>query len=212
MAATSPMESKGAGIETEVKFYVHELGKIEHRLHALGGKLVQPRTHEFNLRFDNAGGELIRAAKLLRLRRDTENRLTYKGPGEIKGGVQEREEVEFTVSDFGHAQKFLEALGFNVTMMYEKYRTIYLLHRNVLVTLDEMPYGDFIEVEGPNAASILGTARQLGLDLNTRILTSYAAIFEALRQRLELTFDDLSFENFSGTNITVGDIGLKTAD
>ena len=206
------MKTDDRGRETEVKFYVGNLGDIESRLKEFGAEVVQPRTHEYNLRFDNSEGELTRAARVLRLRRDTAYRLTYKGPGEIKGGVLTRDEFEFTVDDFDSAQKVLEALGFRVSMTYEKYRTLYLLHDNVLVTLDEMPYGDFVEVEGPDAPSILGTAHQLGLDLNARILTSYAAIFESLRQRLKLPFHNLTFENFEGSNITAGDLGLQTAD
>jgi adenylate cyclase class 2 len=203
--------AEGERRETEVKFFVSDLKKIESRLRQSGAQVVQPRTHEYNLRFDNAESELTRAAKVLRLRRDTAVRLTYKGPGKIIAGVQERDEFEFKVDDFDGARKFIEALGYSVSMIYEKYRTIYRIHDDVLVTLDEMPYGEFVEVEGPDAPSILGTARQLGLDLNTRILTSYAAVFEALRQRFHLSFRDLTFENFTSTHITAGDLGLKTA-
>jgi hypothetical protein len=155
---------------------------------------------------------LTRTFQVLRLRKDTAVRLTYKGPGEIIGGVQSRAEIEFTVDDFDSAQKFFQALGYQVSMIYEKYRTIYQLNENVLVTLDEMPYGDFAEIEGPDAPSILGTALQLSLDLNARILTSYAAIFESLRRKFGLNFRDLTFENFEGLNITAGNLGLKVAE
>jgi adenylate cyclase class 2 len=198
--------------EHEVKFFIRDLGNLNNRLDNLGAVLIQPRTYEYNLRFDNAAGELTRTFQVLRLRKDTAVRLTYKGPGEIIGGVQSRAEIEFTVDDFDSAQKFFQALGYQVSMIYEKYRTIYQLNENVLVTLDEMPYGDFAEIEGPDAPSILGTALQLSLDLNARILTSYAAIFESLRRKFGLNFRDLTFENFEGLNITAGNLGLKVAE
>lgn len=41
----------------------------------------------------------------------------------------------------------LQELGYVVSEVYEKYRTTYKL--NVLqITLDEMPYGMFVEIEG----------------------------------------------------------------
>jgi adenylate cyclase class 2 len=139
--------------ELEVKFYLPDLPALRARLETAGAQLVQPRVHEINLRFDTPSGDLTRSYRVLRLRQDTEARLTYKGPGELVDGVRSRQELEFTVSDFGTARHFLEALGYEVSVMYEKYRATYTL-RGVLVTLDEMPYGYFAEIEGPDGASI----------------------------------------------------------
>ena len=52
-------------------------------------------------------------------------------------------------------------------MLYEKYRTTYSLG-DVLVTLDEMPYGHFSEIEGPNAARLQEIAESLWLDWSLR--------------------------------------------
>ena len=51
------------------------------------------------------------------------------------------------VESFDQARAFLAALGYQVDMVYEKYRTKYELE-GVHLDLDEMPYGDFIELEG----------------------------------------------------------------
>src|SRR3990172_1232689 len=136
------------GTELEIKLYLNDLPAFRQRLEALGAKLVQLRVHEVNLRFDTPEGSLTRSLQVLRLRQDTAARLTYKGPGEDTGGVRARRELEFTVSDFEAARALLEALGYQVSLMYEKYRTTYDLD-GVYVTLDEMPYGDFAEIEGP---------------------------------------------------------------
>ena len=190
-----------SGEELEVKFYVPDLARVAERLQALsaalGAKLVQPRQHETNLRFDTPNGDLVRQRQVLRLRQDDAARLTFKGPGREVDGIQQRQELEFTVSNFGMAQRFLEALGYQVIWMYEKYRQTYALG-DVLVTLDELPFGNFIEVEGPDGGSIQAAAQALGLDWEQRILVSYAALFEQARQALEFTFRDLSFENFRG--------------
>ena len=142
--------------ELEVKFYLSDLPALRARLEAAGAQLFKPRVHEINLRFDTPSGDLTRGYRVLRLRQDSEARLTYKGPGELVDGVRSRQELEFTVSDFETARHFLEALGYEVSVMYEKYRATYTLN-GVLVTLDEMPYGKFAEIEGPDGASIRKT-------------------------------------------------------
>jgi adenylate cyclase class 2 len=195
--------------ELEVKFYLPELSGLQARLEALGAQLIQLRVHELNLRFDTPGGELTRGYRVLRLRQDTAARLTYKGPGELLDGVRARQELEFTVSDFGTARKFLEALGYVISVMYEKYRATYSLE-GVLVTLDEMPYGSFAEIEGPDGASIHRTAEALGLDWDKRILDSYLVLFDRLRERLGFTFHDLSFANFEELTVTGEMLGIIT--
>ena len=86
------------GHETEVKFHVNDLKKIEARLLELGARLIQPRTHETNLRFDTANDDLRQDKKVLRLRQDEQARLTFKGPSvEREGGVASRVEIEFAV-------------------------------------------------------------------------------------------------------------------
>jgi adenylate cyclase class 2 len=194
--------------ELEVKFYLPALVALRTRLEAAGAQLVQPRVHEINLRFDTPSGDLARGYRVLRLRQDAAARLTYKGPGELVDGVRSRQELEFTVSDFGTAHHFLEALGYEVSVMYEKYRATYTLE-GVLVTLDEMPYGNFIEIEGPDGASIRRVAEVLGLDWERRILDSYIMLFDRLRERLGLAFRDLSFENFKALTVTGEMLGVQ---
>jgi adenylate cyclase class IV len=96
--------------ELEVKFYLTGLGTLRKTLEGLRAILVQPRTYELNLRFDTPEGLLTQNQQVLRLRQDTANRLTYKGPGQALDGVSARTEIEFTVGDFENAQKLLAAL------------------------------------------------------------------------------------------------------
>jgi len=197
--------------ELEIKLYLHDLPGFQRHLEAVGARLAQPRVHEINLRFDTPGGDLGRTFQVLRLRKDTAARLTYKGPGEILGGVRLRREIEFTVGDFEAARALLEALGYQVSVMYEKYRTTYELD-GVQVTLDEMPYGNFAEIEGPDPASIHSAAEKLGVDWEARVVESYTFLFERLRGKLGLTFRDLSFANFAGMEVTSEALEVRSAD
>ena len=139
--------------ELEVKLYLENLPALKGKLERLGAELTEARLHEVNLRFDLRGGELTRSAQVLRLRQDTAARITYKGPGEMIAGVHARREIEFAVSDFESAQSLLETLGYQVSLMYEKYRTTYTLD-GLQITLDEMPYGHFTEIEGSDTSAI----------------------------------------------------------
>ncbi|HEX7975021.1 MAG TPA: hypothetical protein VF498_11485, partial [Anaerolineales bacterium] len=62
--------------ELEVKYYISDLTALERRLLSLGASLVQPRVRETNLRFDTPQGSLAQGFQVLRLRQDTEARLT----------------------------------------------------------------------------------------------------------------------------------------
>ncbi len=197
--------------ELEVKYLVADLGRLRERVETLGGELVQPRAFERNLRFDTPDGSLSRGYRVLRLRRDSAARLTWKGPAENRGGVRLRREIEFEVSDFDAARHFLEALGYRVSVAYEKYRAAYRL-RGVLVTLDELPYGDFAELEGETPESIRAVSDLLGLRWEARLPESYLALFERARRVLGWDFQNLVFANFKGMPDPLAPLKLPLAD
>jgi adenylate cyclase class 2 len=197
--------------ELEVKFFVSDLQAAERRLQALGAQLSLPRVFEVNLRFDTPGGDLGRNFQVLRLRQDAIARLTFKGPASGLEGVRLRREIEFEVSDFDSARAFLEALGYQVVLIYEKFRTAYDLD-GVEVSLDELPYGTFVEVEGPSPVAIREVTHKLGLDWDAAVPASYTALFDQLKVRLGLGMRDLSFESFALLSITPSDLEVGAAD
>lgn len=197
--------------EVEVKFHVADLNHIESRLQSLGARQTQARLHEVNLRLDTPDLRLTNSHQVLRLRQDDQVRLTYKGPGVDQGGVRVRQEIEFIVSDLEAALHLFSALGYQVAMMYEKYRRVYDLD-DVHITLDEMPFGNFVEIEGPQPESILAASQRLGLDWEKRILDSYTTLFDQLRQALGFQFRDLSFENFASYQEPLAELNIRFAD
>jgi adenylate cyclase class 2 len=197
--------------EIEIKLYLSDMPAFRRRVEQQGAELVEARLHEVNLRYDTPDGGLTRTAQVLRLRQDNLAHLTYKGKGDTNSEVYIRREIEFTVGDFQAARLFLEALGYTVSLMYEKYRTSYSLD-GVIVTLDEMPFGNFSELEGPDAESIRRVADMLGVNWEARIADSYTALFTRLKNSLGLTFRDLSFENFKGIIVSSQALGVQPAD
>lgn len=197
--------------EIEVKFYVTQLGLLEQRLQSLGAERTQPRTMELNLRFDTPEHDLENGFRVLRLRLDTAARMTYKGPSIGRQGVRVRQEIEFEVSDFDAARSLLQALGYRIIMIYEKYRAVYRLN-SVDVALDELPYGRFIELEGPDAETIHAVSDLLQLNWEASAPGSYAMLFEGLRTRLSLPFRDLTFQNFIKIDVAPELLGVRPAD
>ena len=201
----------GNKLEQEAKFRVDQLETLSQRLQALGAVCTQERTYELNLRFDTADGKLAAAYQVLRLRRDQHNRLTFKGPSDPHSAVSSRREIEVEVGDLGTARALLEALGYQVVVCYEKYRAAYQLGE-VEVSLDEMPFGTFSEIEGPDEGSIRSAAEQLGLKWEARSKLSYLAIFGELKETFGLEMPDLTFEAFAGQAYALEKIGLLPAD
>jgi adenylate cyclase, class 2 len=187
-------------IETEVKLYAPHLELIEVRLERLGAALTAPRVFERNVRFENAERTLTVHGIVVRLRQDSRVRLTYKEAGSTRDGIVSRTEIEVEVSDFEAMRAMLGKLGYAPYMAYEKYRTTYTLD-GAEVVLDEMPYGNFVEIEGDPQAIVRVTQR-LELGMARRYAESYAALFDRVKQKLGLTFEDLTFDNFKGVTVT----------
>lgn len=186
--------------ETEIKLYVPDLQAVEARLRELGATLAHPRVFEKNVRYDDADGSLTAARRVLRLRQDDGVRLTFKDDGAaLDGGPYTRFEAETTVGDFATMEVILGRLGYQPYLIYEKYRTTWAL-TDVEVMLDEMPYGNFVEIEGEGSA-ILPVMMRLGLSAAPRMTASYGRLFDRVRANLGLTFENLTFANFAGLDV-----------
>ena len=198
-------------LEMEVKFYLSDPASFEQRLRSIGANLIQPRTFETNLRFDNADLALTKEHRVLRLRQDQGTFLTYKGPSEWGKTVAVRQEIEIEVSDFDSTRLLLESLGYHINVRYEKWRTKYQLE-NLEIDLDEMPFGHFVEIEGDDAKKIESMAAMLSLAWPNRVNDSYMKLFEFLKNKKHLTVENLTFDDFKEHKIHCEDLGIKPGD
>lgn len=198
-------------LEIESKFWVSDLARIEANLIAVGAVVVEIRAFESNIRFDTQDSSYTRDRKVVRLRKYHDNRLTYKGPGEIKEGALSRVEIETVVSDHENTRLILHALGFEERAVYEKYRAMYE-YKGSLVTLDELPYGNFIEIEGTTPTNIAEIARILNLQPERAIPASYQGIFEQLRAKFGLNAENLTFEEVHSKDVDLKALGFQQAD
>ena len=193
-------------LEVEVKFYIPALAAFREQLLAAGAVLKKPRIYERNVRFDTADERLYRNLCLLRLRQDTAVTLTYKStPHDLPHSeAKVREELEVQVSDFAMLAEIFKRLGFAPMQVYEKYRETFQW-QDVEIVLDELPYGNFVELEG-DEAGIKTAVSHLNLNWQDRILGNYLGLMAQLKAHHNLVFDDLTFANFADLNISIVDV------
>lgn len=185
--------------ETEVKLMVADLKAAEEQLEALGATLTAPRVFERNVRYENNKGSFAENGIVLRLRQDSRARLTYKEGSTANAGIVSRFEAEVEVSDFETMELILYKLGYVPALVYEKYRITYQYH-DAEIVLDELPYGNFVEVEGDPTA-IEDTLKQLGMESTKRLQASYVRLFEFVKMNMGLKLNHLTFENFKGITV-----------
>ncbi len=189
-------------LEIEVKFYIPDFEPIRRRMKEIGAA-SQGRWFETNLRFEDHDQNFLRNDSLLRLRRDSRNRLTFKSvpglPAEVDDGqFKVYRELEVEVSDFEIMTRILESLGYHIAQTYEKQRETFT-YENLEICADTLPFGEFLEIEGEKEA-IRSMACRLGLHWRRRILENYLGIFEYIRRNTGLEFQDVTFSNFRQTN------------
>ena len=201
MKKENPVESEFT--ETEIKLLTPDLDHVRANLSRKDAKLIRKRTHELNLRFDHSSLDLLSKRVVLRLRRDQKNTLTYKDNATLKDGIISRYELETTVESFDNTKNILLKMGFNVTDSYEKFRTTYSF-QNVEIVLDELPYGNFVEIEGTHN-DITETIQQLNLSTTSRIKHSYLQLFYLCQnwaeKEMNIKIRDFRFTDFSGIRI-----------
>ena len=167
------------GTETEVKIRLASPSGVAERLQAAGFAVSTPRLFESNTLYETADGSLARNGMLLRVREVGEKAvITWKGPG-VPGPYKSRPELETAIGSAQTLNQILDHLGYRPSFRYEKYRTEFArAGDDGVVTLDETPIGDFLELEG-TGTWIDATAAKLGFSRADYILESYGRLYLA---------------------------------
>jgi adenylate cyclase class 2 len=194
--------------EIEVKFPVSSLTSLRRDLERGDAQIRTPRHLERNWRFDSRDGALTASGRVLRVRKGITDTLTFK---ERTTQALTRREIEVEISSADQALQLLEGLGYAVVLIYEKYRQVFSLGE-VQIMLDELPFGFFVEIEGPDSASLGPMAAELGLAWEAGIAFSYMEIFGRLKQAAGLDVPHLTFSAFEGVELDcLGLLGLMDA-
>lgn len=169
--------SDGQPLETEIKLCLPSLEGWGTRLESAGFRRVAEPALETSVLWDRQG-ELRRSGSALRLRRFAGTAtLTWKGPRREDPRYKIRPELETALQDPEALAGILRALGFAPVMTLEKRRGVW--HRgDLLICLDEAPFGCFLELEGPPEA-LPGALRELDLEAYPVESRSYPELQEA---------------------------------
>lgn len=98
------------------------------------------------------GDVLAEAGAIIRIRiTGTRSLLTYKRRVENASDVKQQIEFETEISDADATSKIVRELGLVPRFVYEKRRRSWQF-RSVEVVIDELPFGLFMEIEGPLTA------------------------------------------------------------
>ncbi len=179
--------------ETEVKIRLANRAAMLEALRAAGLTVSVPRQFEANTLYDTSDHSLRGRGMILRLRQLGDKAvITWKGPGN-PGPYKSRPELETSIGSFETLHQILVQLGYQPAFRYEKYRTEFVGEGAAgVVTLDETPIGDFLEVEGPGEW-IDRTASQLGFGRRDYVLDSYARLYLADCERRGVEPGDMVF-------------------
>ncbi len=148
-------------VETEKKYRLDQAEAIalRQRLQALSAPCLEEDFEENTI---YSGHGLDPARQALRLRRTRNGAtLAFKERQPSRSAIKRQREEETAVGDPQAAARILEALGFRPTLVYEKRRATFMVDR-CRVSVDELPFGLFAEVEG-EAADIARVEKLLGL-------------------------------------------------
>ena len=134
-------------IEIEKKYRLTEAQKqfVLNSLEEIGAEY---EGEDFEENTIYGGGILDEKIAVLRLRRTQDKTiLTFKQSIQNEYAVKQRTEHETEVANAEELEKIIENLGFEPRLVYEKRRKTWRF-RAVEIVLDELPFGDFMEIEG----------------------------------------------------------------
>ncbi len=134
-------------IEIEKKYRLDEAQKqfVIDALEELEAEFV---SEDFEENIIYGGGILDENRAILRVRKTQDKTLlTYKKRIEDEFDMKQQIEHETEINNADELENIINNLGFKTRLIYEKRRKTYRF-RSVEIVLDELPFGDFMEIEG----------------------------------------------------------------
>ena len=177
-------------IEKEIKV---EVENPQQFLSLLIEKKAKKKREGFQrtIRMDTPDNGLEKQGTFLRVRTGGKNIVTLKKKIKTDGDVFARRELETEVKDPKLLADIFANLGFTKRYIMEKYRIDYE-YKNTKISLDELPFGVFVEIEG-EPADIKNVANELNLDLSNKIVVTYWDLFEKYKKKTNRKGEDIVF-------------------
>jgi adenylate cyclase class 2 len=178
-------------LETELKYPVDSLLGLRRQLIAEDEASLLGEYFESNQIFDWPDRRLLSRQRLLRLRQADRSVLCLKSrPQREQPGLKAWVEKQTEVGSARETRALLQGLGLHPVLEYEKIRSKWAWGV-CRVCLDRVPFGRYVEIEGP-AKMIRALATRLGLE--HPITDSYHELNSKLRREgLDASFTSFVF-------------------
>lgn len=175
-------------IEKEIKLKIDDTKNVIDILRRSGAVFLGGAL-EKTIRFDTSNMDYEKQGKFLRVRSGFNNTITLKEKiHNVDSNVRARKETEFEIEDIDKMCYILKVLGLDYTRTMEKYRQHWKLD-NCSITLDELPFGIFMEIEGEEN-EIYKICDKLGLDKDKKILVTYWELWSEISNNKDIIFDN----------------------
>ena len=149
--------------EWEATFLNIKKDGIRTKLKEIGAKLLREKYLQKRITLNLPKGHEQKGA-WLRIR-DEGNKITMAWKRIVDNDpskIENQKEIEFNISNFEIAEKFLEKIGCKKAAYQESYRELWSLD-NVEITIDEWPYLEpYMEVEGESKEKVKEVVEKLG--------------------------------------------------
>ncbi len=179
----------GNDIEKEVKLRLEDPEEIIRVLKARGA-VCRGRVFQHTIRLDDRAGSLGERGVSLRVRTGLGQTVTVKRKL-ADAHLAVREEYEAEVADIEVFRRMFRTLGFDWERVMDKYRMDFAF-RGTLVSVDELPFGFFMEIEGEEDG-IMAAAGALGFGPEEMIGVSYWKLFEEHKRASGLAAESIEF-------------------
>lgn len=149
-------------IEIEKKYRIdaERRSSLRSELELCGAEFIG---REFEENTIYSSDHLRETGSIVRIRKtDSRSILTFKRRIDNQFDVKQQIEHETEISDVAAAEAIIGELGLKPILVYEKYRDTWKF-RSVELVIDELPFGDFMEIEG-SITSIKEAEILLGID------------------------------------------------
>lgn len=184
-------------VEKELKFKVLDFERLLNYLLKNGAEVLS-KSKETTIRLDTPDKNLENKGIFLRVRSGSKNTITLKEKKHTDRNLRERKETEFEIEDVNKMAYILRSLGFTYARIMEKFR-INFKYKGAVLSLDEMPFGFYIEIEG-NEKQIESIARELGYKEEDKIVDTYWELFSRLSAQKKIHRRNITFDrNYSSS-------------
>lgn len=183
--------------EIEVKFLNVNHNDLRERLQQVGAICQKPERLMKRKNYDFADGRLDRERNGWVRVRDEGGKITMSYKQLNNRELDGTHEVSLTIDDFAAADSFLQELGLEPKAYQETRRESWRLD-NFEIELDEWPWvKPYIEIEGPDEASLKELAAKLGLDWAVACHGSVEVVYRAEFDVTDQEVDGISVITFA---------------